>query len=64
MKKHKVIKGKQVWISLEGDRLYTWDSLHGEIEVYNRKGKHLGSLESKSGKTIKSAIKGRSIDND
>jgi hypothetical protein len=25
-----------------GARLYTWDSLHGEIEVFNRPGKHLG----------------------
>ncbi len=45
----------------DDDRLYEWDSQHGEIEVYNKRGKHLGSLDP-AGKWIKEAVKGRTID--
>jgi len=41
--------------------LFTWDSLHGEIEVFNKRGKHLGAMDP-FGKFIKSAVKGRKID--
>jgi len=64
MKKYKVIAGKQVWISPDGDRLYTWDSLHGEIEVFDRHGYHLGSLDALIGTFIKPAVKGRRIYHD
>jgi hypothetical protein len=49
------------WKSKDGKRLYEWDSLHGEIEVYNAQGWHLGVLNP-NGDMIKSAIKGRKID--
>lgn len=42
-------------------QLYEWDGLHGEIEVYNRRGRHLGVLDAE-GRVIKDAVKGRSID--
>jgi hypothetical protein len=54
--------GQQLWRSSKGDRYYTWDSLHGEIEVYSKKGKHLGALDAVTGKLIKSAVRGRYID--
>jgi hypothetical protein len=41
--------------------LFTWDSLHGEIEVYNGRGKHLGVMDA-NGKVIKTAVEGRKID--
>jgi len=41
---------------------YTWDSLHGEIEVFNKRGKHIGVVDAVSGELIKDAVKGRSID--
>jgi hypothetical protein len=53
---------KQIWMSSDGTRFYTWDSLHGEIEVFNKRGFHLGSLDAKFGQFIKLAVKGRKID--
>ncbi|MBP6740188.1 MAG: hypothetical protein KA146_09355 [Leptospiraceae bacterium] len=58
---YKVINGRKVWRCLKTDRLYTWDSLHGEIEVFNKKGNHLGAIDAVSGMHIKDAVKGRSI---
>lgn len=55
------IKGQRHWKSIDSTRIYTWDSLHGEIEVFNRRGKHLGVLNPK-GDLIKDAVKGRTID--
>jgi hypothetical protein len=42
--------------------LYTWDALHGEVEVFNARGKHLGVIDAKSGDWIKVAVPGRKID--
>ncbi len=59
--KWRVIDGRQVWTSSDGKRLYTWDSLHGEIEAFTSRGHHLGSLDAVTGKFIKEAKKGRHI---
>jgi hypothetical protein len=59
--KWKIVGGRQIWRNKEGSRLYTWDSLHGEIEVYNDRGYHLGVLDAVSGELIKPAVKGRKI---
>lgn len=56
------IKGERRWRSPDGKRLYTWDSLHGEIEVFNIRGRHLGALDPVSGQFIKDAVRGRKID--
>ncbi len=56
------VHGAQRWISACGRRLYTWDALHGEIEVFTKRGKHLGVLDAVSGEFIKDAVKGRKID--
>jgi hypothetical protein len=56
------VKGQKRWRSADGERIYTWDSLHGEIEVYNKRGKHLGALDGVSGQFIKDAVRGRKID--
>ena len=55
------VNGQKRWKSKDGKRLYTWDSLHGEIEVFNVRGRHLGVLNS-GGIFIKEAVKGRKID--
>ena len=34
----------------------------GEIEVYNKRGKHLGVVHAVTGEWIKDAVKGRAID--
>lgn len=54
--------GEQRWQSYNGKRIYTWDRLHGEVEVYNARGRHLGVLDPVSGRQIKPAVPGRKID--
>jgi hypothetical protein len=53
--------GERVWRSPDHQRYYTWDALHGEIEVFSKRGKHLGALDAVTGALIKSPVKGRSI---
>ncbi|WP_078063221.1 colicin E3/pyocin S6 family cytotoxin [Solirubrum puertoriconensis] len=55
------ISGQKRWRSESGDRIYTWDSLHGEIEVFNKRGKHIAVLDPQ-GNAIKGPVKGRTID--
>lgn len=40
---------------------YTWDSLHGELEVFNKNGRHLGAACPQTGVILKPAVKGRRI---
>lgn len=54
------VNGQKRWKSQDLKRIYTWDSLHGEIEVFNERGKHLGVLNPQ-GELIKDAVKGRTI---
>lgn len=56
------VDGQKRWQSPDGKRLYTWDSLHGEIEVFDKRGWHLGALDPVTGKRIKGPKKGRRID--
>jgi hypothetical protein len=58
----KIVGGKKVWRNVSGSRLYTWDSLHGEIEVFNAQGLHLGVLDAVTGRMTKTAVRGRKID--
>lgn len=53
--------GKKVYRNSKGDRFYTWDTLHGELEVFNKRGRHLGVACYQTGDLIKPAIKGRRI---
>lgn len=58
----KRIEGKKTWKSRDGKRLYQWDSQHGDVEIYSAKnGVHLGSADIITGRTIKSAVKGRKL---
>ncbi len=54
--------GKKRWRSQDGKRLYEWDDLHGEIEGYNKRGKHIGVFHVITGALIKPAVRGRTID--
>jgi hypothetical protein len=54
--------GRLRWRSPDHKRLYTWDGLHGEIEVFNQRGVHLGSIDAKTGITIKNEDKTKRID--
>lgn len=56
------VHGDQRWRSEDGKRLFTWDSLHGEVEVFNGRGKHLFVADAVSGQLIGKAVRGRKID--
>lgn len=43
------------------NKYYQWDELHGEIEVYNKAGYHLGAIDAIDGHYIKDADKGRKL---
>jgi RHS repeat-associated protein len=57
-------RGKTKTNGLTGSkrRFYEWDHTHSDIEIYNGKGVHLGSIDPTTGKTIKPAVPGRTID--
>jgi len=52
---------RKVWRSPDGQRYYTWDSQHGEVEVFDKQGYHLGTLDATEGKPLKPAVKGRRL---
>lgn len=54
--------GRHRWKNGKQDRIYEWDSQEGELEVYNRLGIHLGTVDPYTGMTRKPAKKGREID--
>jgi hypothetical protein len=54
-------KGKPRWVSKTGNFLYEWDSLHGEVEVYTKLGKHVNILNADGSQSTKRAVKGRTI---
>ena len=49
------------WKDPDG-KIYEWDSLHGELEKYDRRGKHLGAFDYKTGEQIKPAEPKRKIE--
>jgi len=42
-------------------KYYEWDHTHNDIEVYNARGEHLGSMDPTTGKMTKPAVSGRRI---
>ncbi|MBH0176795.1 MAG: hypothetical protein HP491_02765 [Nitrospira sp.] len=50
------------WRSKDRKRYYTWDGLHGEIEVFDKRGHHLGAIHPVYGYLIKDPVRGRKID--
>lgn len=42
-------------------RFYKWDYTHNDIEVYNKGGKHLGSMDPVTGKMYKGPVPGRTL---
>ena len=43
-------------------QFYQWDNTHGDIEVYDRNGNHMGSMNPQTGDMHKPAVPGRTID--
>jgi RHS repeat-associated protein len=46
----------------KGREYYEWDHTHGDIEVFNRRGQHLGTMDPITGQMIKPAVPGRTLD--
>jgi hypothetical protein len=54
--------GEKRWRDASG-RIYTYDGLHGELEVFNSRGRHIGVADVYSGEFLeKGAVRGRTID--
>ena len=49
------------WKDSEGN-IYEWDYQHGDVEKYNKRGKHLGSIDPETGKQTKSPVNGREVE--
>jgi hypothetical protein len=56
------VAGRKRWRNHDGSRLFEWRGFHGEVEVYNARGWHLGALDPVTAEWIKRAVKGRRID--
>ena len=55
-------KGKRRrWNGAKG-QVYEEDTLHGELEKYNRRGKHKGVVDPDTGEVIKGPVRGRTIE--
>ena len=45
---------RQRWIDQDDGRIFEWDSRHGRVEVYSRRGKpHLGEFDPNTGERTK-----------
>lgn len=53
--------GHKRWRDEKG-RLYEHDPLHGDLEVYTKRGHHLGSMDPVTGEFSRPAEKGRTVD--
>lgn len=53
--------GRKVYKDASENIYYTWDSLHGELEVFNKNGRHLGAACPQTGVLVKPPVKGRRI---
>jgi filamentous hemagglutinin len=42
-------------------RVYDWDYVHNDIEIYDRFGNHIGSMDPQTGLRYKGPVVGRTI---
>lgn len=49
------------WKDSEGN-IYEWDYQHGDVEKYNKRGKHLGSIDPETGRQTKPPVNGREVE--
>ncbi|AZA80695.1 hypothetical protein C1637_12285 [Chryseobacterium lactis] len=53
-------KGRARWKNPDGQTL-EWDKQHGDVEVYNKKGGHIGSARPDTGEIYKDPVPGRTL---
>ncbi|WP_321385096.1 colicin E3/pyocin S6 family cytotoxin [uncultured Enterococcus sp.] len=63
MEKLENVKGKDRKFSGKGNKkkYYEWDFTHNDIEVYDKTGRHLGSMDPVTGEMYKPPVPGRTI---
>jgi Cytotoxic len=49
------------WVDSRG-RIYEWDYQHGRVEVYDRRGRHLGEFDPASGQRLQGPDRSRRVD--
>jgi hypothetical protein len=49
------------WKTQTGE-IFEWDSQHGTVEKYNKRGKHLGEFDAETGTQTKSADSTREVE--
>jgi hypothetical protein len=54
--------GRKRWRDRGRKHLYTWDHVHGHIEVFTMQGVHIGVMDAASGEFIGLPVPGRRID--
>jgi len=60
LEKVKAKSARKRWQS--ATQVYEEDTQHGDLEKYNSRAKHMGSVDSESGEITKPPVKGRSIE--
>ncbi|RKP43281.1 colicin E3/pyocin S6 family cytotoxin [Trinickia fusca] len=45
----------------DGDRFHGWNYAHNDIEVYGKRGRHMGSANPVTGELYKPAVPGRRL---
>ena len=46
-------------LRIKGDEIWDWDNAHNDIEVYDKRGRHLGSRNPTTGELYKPPVRGR-----
>jgi hypothetical protein len=54
--------GRARWLTPDG-KILEWDYQHGDVEVYNKRGKHQGSANPYTGQMTKKPVAGRKTKN-
>ncbi len=54
-------KLRKRWKDNDG-KIYEWDYQHGTVELYDKRGKHLGEFDPESGNRLKPADAARSVE--
>ena len=49
------------WKDSDGN-IYEWDYQHGDVEKYDKRGKHKGSIDPNTGEQTKPPVKGRTVE--
>jgi hypothetical protein len=49
------------WVDDRGN-IYEWDYQHGHVEAYNRRGRHIGAVDPRTGQIIGDAVRGRRVE--